>query len=433
MRSTFQDLVIANPKRHFDARLRDERLFPYYAGYSPTFTLQLLSSAKLTLGSFGLDPWSGAGTTVQALQNLGCSGLGIDLNPVMVIVAKASLLSPREAPSLVPLGRSIVDRARRIEEDSIESDPLTEWLYEENASWIRKIEAVVNQTLVSHSQYAALASTQTLTRVSPLAAFFYVSLFRAVRRLLVAFVPTNPTWVKVPALSQSRKRPSREAVNEAFMHEVRKLSASLGKSQSSKDECDVDVSLGSSEQIAVESSSVDFILGSPPYCTRIDYAVATAIELAILRFDKRSFDLLRRSLMGTSTVPPNDLKYCPEWGRTCIRFLSRLYGHSSKASRTYYFKNHIQYFNSLHISIRELSRVLKRHGACVLVVQDSHYKDLRNDVPQVTEEMALHYGLVLRRRENFISNKSMVYMNQRASKYLTTRTTVESVLCFEKR
>ena len=30
----------------------------------------------------------------------------------------------------------------------------------------------------------------------------------------------------------------------------------------------------------------DAVIGSPPYCTRIDYVIATSIELAILGFGK---------------------------------------------------------------------------------------------------------------------------------------------------
>ena len=72
--------------------------------------------------------------------------------------------------------------------------------------------------------------------------------------------------------------------------------------------------------------------------------------------------------MGTSTVGLSNHSVDPLWGKTCVRFLKRLYRHGSKASKTYYFKNHLQYFASLFKSIREISRVLKRRGKCVIVM-----------------------------------------------------------------
>ena len=118
------------------------------------------------------------------------------------------------------------------------------------------------------------------------------------------------------------------------------------------------------------------------------------------------------------------------WGETCNRFLDKLYSHTSKASKTYYFKNHLQYFASLYASIREISRVLKRDGKCAMVVQDSYYKDIRNDVPKMVIEMARAHGLALQRQETFVSGRSMVGMNKKAREYISGRKTKESVLCF---
>ena len=40
-------------------------------------------------------------------------------------------------------------------------------------------------------------------------------------------------------------------------------------------------------------------------------------------------------------------------------------------------------------------------GRAVLVVQDSYYKDVHNDLPTITAEMAQSVGLKLQRREDF--------------------------------
>jgi hypothetical protein len=202
---------------------------------------------------------------------------------------------------------------------------------------------------------------------------------------------------------------------------------------SSTEGLDVKIVLGSSEAIPRPVGSVDLVVGSPPYCTRIDYAVATAIELAILRYGDKTFDALRRDLMGTSTVPASEVVPDRAWGRTCNRFLAQLYSHRSKASKTYYFKNHLQYFQSLYRSIQDVARILRPRGGCILVLQDSHYKEIHNNVPQIAKEMALESELLLRRKWRFIATRSMVRVNRRAKKYLRSRTNVEAVLCFERR
>lgn len=427
--------VIANPKlRAGPSRTMEERIFPYYAGYSRGFTDELLRSIAIGNDLQILDPWNGSGTTTMAASHLGMNSIGFDLNPVMVIVAKASLLPIQESASLLPLALSLVEQSEFHSEHELSEDPLCEWLTPESALIVRKLEGEINRTLVSHDHYTPLRTEETVNHVSILGAFFYVALFRTVRRLLECFVPTNPTWVKRPTSLHRRKRPSRKKIHEAFVDEVRFLA---GKMTSTADHVSCEelsstaIRLGNAEALSLPSNSIDLIVTSPPYCTRIDYAVATAIELAVLRFDGQLHDLLRRSLMGTSTVNTKADIADEAWGDTCTRFLESVYNHPSKASRGYYFKNHLQYFKSLYMSVMELSRVLKPHGSCVLVVQDSFYKDIHNDVPGVVTEMASHAGMSIRRREDFQTNRSMVGLNGRAKKYLETRQNVESVLCFE--
>ena len=432
-RVSFSDLHIVNPKQHNGQASIDQRLFPYYAGYSKGFTEQLLHSMPLAKGAIILDPWNGSGTTTDIAAALGFNGVGVDLNPVMVVAAKASHVSPNDACSLLPLAQTLIEHAERRTE-TLDNDPLCQWLIPSSARYIRQLEAEVSHTLISNGAYVPLTTRDALNQLSALGAFFYVALFRITRRLLNEFVPTNPTWVKKPSSPQQRKRPPCSIVHQLFLEEVRSLSARLLHSNVANPEVlsSIAINLGNAEALVHENSSIDTIISSPPYCTRIDYAVATAIELAILRFDEQSFNQLRRSLMGTSTVQASAGEVKRSWGPTCASFLKAMQEHSSKASSTYYFKNHFQYFSSLHNSISELARVLKRNGSCFLVIQDSYYKDLHNDVPLIASEMAKNCGLTLRRRADFSSKRTMAGVHPHAKKYVAKRNAIESVLCFER-
>ncbi|MDR6410737.1 hypothetical protein [Paraburkholderia terricola] len=430
----FDRVVISNPKRYVDrSSAQDARVFPYYAGYSTAFTEQLLLSLGLRDDATVFDPWNGSGTTTQTAYRAGIPCIGTDLNPVMVVVAKAGLLSALEVESLSPLAQTIVEQAAHRQLESIADDPLHTWLIPQSASAIRGLEQEIHRTLVSHAEYRALTSEEALASLSPLAALFYVALFRTTRRFLIDFIPSNPTWTKRPNAHSHRKRPSSDKIYEAFAEDVRVLSHKVVEARNLffDDASPASVRLGNAERIGIQNNSIGAVISSPPYCTRIDYAVATALELAVLRVGTGDFDALRRSLTGTSTVERGSQEIDTRWGETCLNFLDALYQHSSKASKTYYFKNHVQYFRSLHTSLQEIARVLEPQAPCVLVVQDSYYKQIRNNIAQVTCEMAANVGLQVRRQEHFSATRSMVGMNQQAKKYLQKRTNIESVLCFE--
>lgn len=425
---------IANPKRHLDpAETEGRKLFPYYAGFSGSFVESILDTINLSPKSVVLDPWNGSGTTTSTALKRGFSVIGSDLNPAMVIAAKAALISKFDIESLIPLAASIVKKAVTLHTD-YDLDPLYNWFDARSAAHIRNIEFSINNTLVSHAGYLHLDTSSGLDKVTPLAAFFYLALFRAVRRLTIDFVASNPTWIKVGKTPEEKKSVSRETIAGLFIKEVEILG---GQHKINTLSIDLDMKnlsliLSNAESLPLPADSVDAIITSPPYCTRIDYAIATYIELAIIRVDQQNFAKLRRELTGSSTVPKNNVEGKIEWGTTCLDFLEKLKNHPSKASRTYYLKNHTQYFDSLYKSLAEASRVLSTSGPCVLVVQNSYYKEIRNDVALIIKEMTKSMGLKLNHQADFIAARSMVGLNKKSKQYLEKRHTVESVLVLEK-
>ena len=443
--TSIDSIAISNPKLYKDPKSsKESRIFPYYAGYSSEFSNNLLSTLGLSQNSIIFDPWNGSGTTTRSAFTNGFDSIGFDLNPSMVLVAKARLLSPLEHPSLVAIAKSLVEQARIHSSyngntnsllDPLDPlDPLLKWFPACSATPIRNLESKINNLLVSNETYVKLDNNLAMNLVSPLAAFFYVSLFRTVRKLLIDFIPSNPTWVKNPKTKFNRKRPSLDSIFTAFIEEVKILISreSSFETTSRDSESSITLRIGNAENITLHDNSVDAIISSPPYCTRIDYAVSTTIELAVIRCEQMEFDLLRRGLTGTSTVERTAPSVDGGWGKTCVNFLDALYNHPSKASKGYYFKNHLQYFASLSRSLSEISRVLKPGKLCVLVSQDSYYKEVHNDVPTITSEMAIAFGLKIVRREDFKTSRSMVGVNLKSKKYLNSRNTTESVLCFQK-
>jgi hypothetical protein len=279
-----------------------------------------------------------------------------------------------------------------------------------------------------------LTSTDALDKVTPLAAFFYLALFRVTRRWAQDFVASNPTWIRVPKSNAEKKRPTKQVISKLFVQEVELLSKHCDRFSVFReaDANRLQLMLSNAENLSLRNNSVDAIITSPPYCTRIDYAVATYIELAILRIGGKKFSTLRRSLTGSLTVEKNAIDVNPQWGGDCRRFLRALHDHPSKASKTYYYKSHLQYFNSLYKSLTEASRVLVPNGPCIFVVQNSYYKEIRNDIASIVSEMAENLSMSLIKRADFSAPRSMVEVNQRSKKYVGNRSTIESVLCFKK-
>ncbi|MCP1911515.1 hypothetical protein J2R96_003995 [Bradyrhizobium elkanii] len=148
--AVFDNLDIQNPKRNSRANSGWEGYFPYYAGFPESFAAAMLCSSDLPLTAKIFDPWNGSGTTTYAASRLGFAAVGHDINPVMVVIARARLLASSEADSLEPLAseilKSAIGKLKKAEIDN--SDPLLSWYAPKSAVFLRTLEREVRSHLV---------------------------------------------------------------------------------------------------------------------------------------------------------------------------------------------------------------------------------------------------------------------------------------------
>jgi hypothetical protein len=380
-----------------------------------------------------MDPWNGSGTSTAAAALFGHRALGFDLNPVMAVVAKARLLPQTELPSVNPLLSDIGKKMPGCKRAATDEDPLLTWFAPDAAATIRTIDTAIHTLLVAAVPVGN--TVDSASKMSAIAAFFYVALFRAVRRLLARFRSSNPTWIKRPVGPQWRIRPSAVDIRSSFTSQVTEMSTTIEAEPKEWDLAGADCTLevASSESLPVADSSVDVVLTSPPYCTRIDYGVATSPELAILGFRvAEQLRHLRGALIGTPTVRGRSCTPDPAWGTSCNAFLERVLRHPSKAAKSYYYKTYVQYFAAISRSISEISRCVKRKGTCVIVAQDSYFKNVRADLATMFTEIAIEHGLELSRQVDFPMARTLVSINTKSRVYRSSSSAVESVLCFAK-
>jgi tRNA G10 N-methylase Trm11 len=190
-----------------------------------------------------------------------------------------------------------------------------------------------------------------------------------------------------------------------------------------------------SRALPLNDSSIDGIVTSPPYCTRLDYGRATIAELLILEaIGLANYAAARSSLIGASITRGTELlKPRKEWGATCLNLLEKIYRHPSHASKSYYYKSHFAYFESMSASISEISRILRKAGRACVVVQDSYYKDLHTDLPAIITEMAESSGIKKVGEFRFEKRKSLCSINAGSGIYRAKRKPIETAILFERR
>jgi tRNA G10 N-methylase Trm11 len=168
--------------------------------------------------------------------------------------------------------------------------------------------------------------------------------------------------------------------------------------------------------IPLKNNSVDFIITSPPYLTRIDYAVSTHPELSVFG-NSELLTYLRHNTMGAPVITKGPKHQLSHWGDICNKTLNLIAEHPTKAARSYYWKNIVQYFMDMDLALEEIKRVLKPGGQALIVVQSSYFKDIEISLGDIYTEMGQNKGFTSEIAFREEVKGHMAHVNTKSSAY----------------
>ncbi|MDH0494074.1 hypothetical protein [Comamonas aquatica] len=405
-------MKLVSAKRSKKERIGINSWMPYYAGFSQDFVKSAIDYLGVKANDWIIDPWGGSGTTqvVSALASI--NSISIDVNPVMAVCTAAK--NPNNIGIIMPSIESI----DYIQCDS--KDLLSKYFVEDSAAFLRGL---------FRNKLNGLKLNERKV-IEPELAFNILVLFKSLNLFVRGNRTSNPTWVKVRRLDKIR-------INETEFAKIFKEQFILMQNDlsnfypSSKIET-LNFSLCSSNRnLELKDDFFDFLISSPPYLTRIDYANSTAIENSFLN-DEKKFRLLREDTTGTTAIKGIDFIYSNDWGGKCLKFLEEVKNHKSRASATYYWKSYFQYFSDISASLDEIIKKMKFGATGILVVQNSYYKEIYIPLADIYVEMLNMKNVeasVIRREE---VNGFYSRINKGANKYLVDKKYSEDFIFLRK-
>jgi DNA modification methylase len=385
--------AVSRPRKLTPKRPQSEKagladVFPYYAGFSFNWATKQLHLEADRDRSVVLDPWNGSGTTTLAARANGIRSIGIDLNPIANVVAQ---LRTQVGHDVQPCPPPLVSRA-----SVSTTDPLLSWFSRRTASRLRHWSLHFDTLPEAESTLG------------------YIAVFRVVRSLTSRFEGSNPTWVRRTSSNDDLIDIGRKHLDELIIQDQKDVRERL--TAESYTVAPVSIVRASSKQLPLADKSVNFILTSPPYLTRIDYAVAYSRELAVFGVDTVRDRSLRAALMGTTLIRP-DRKDLKVYGPIARDLVTSIGAHGSKASSGYYLKQAKQYLDDLTDSFEEIARVSKQHAVMKLVVQDSYYKDIPIRLAEICVEEAGRRGWMFVEWDRAEVTRNLTQVNTAARAY----------------
>ncbi|WP_424636914.1 DNA methyltransferase [Embleya sp. AB8] len=396
-----------SPKRPAVEKVGLADVFPYYAGFSFDWACDKLASGSPSDSPITvLDPWNGSGTTTLAAQHLGHRAIGIDRNPVANLIARLRSQTTSQGLNIRAPEVGVALHSPR------DDDPLCAWF---TATTVERIRDWVQEIRGSGNDGYALGM---------------IALFRAIRLMTRQFEGSNPTWVKRAKNAEERLVVSSDDVDALLQAEILFVSERLSTQPEGRSSALLVTA--DSANLPLQSGIADVVLTSPPYLTRIDYAVAYVRELAVLGFDISVDRRIRLELMGTTLTREENKE-----GKTCIgeastSLLEKIEKHASKASSGYYLKQARQYLSDLTLGLDEIGRVSKENARLHLVVQDSFYKDVHVPLADICIDESIRRGWTLESCERFPVRRTLTSLNTSAKAYKKGDVD-ESVITFARR
>ncbi|MBL8277553.1 MAG: hypothetical protein JNL93_12700 [Pelomonas sp.] len=308
-----------------------------------------------------------------------------------------------------------------------ENDLLSSFFDSKSAANLRILRAYLIDAANVHA--AGLDSNE----LAALSGAAFIVLSEVLREALRPLRGTNPSWFSRPRHKEQLVQLDRAELHSLLLRAVAGLEASSKSAPNARPDHFQwpDLRVCDSRQNLANLGKFNLAITSPPYCTRIDYAVATIPEqLALGELDEIGFLALRREIMG-SVVTEKHSSGPPEVSPTSLlgRTLTAIQNHPTKAAGTYYSRYFSKYFDDLLRSISQLTSVIE-NGHIAVVVQSSYFKDVKIDLSGIVTEAMLAKGLTLSSSRAHFAKSSIAWSNPKFKLYRSSNVDTEDVLVF---
>ncbi len=394
-----------------------ESVHPFPARMAPGIALKPMSVAKKRLRI--LDPMVGSGTVLAIAQSNGHEAVGIDIDPLAVLMSKV-WTTPINRDSLKSNARIVLQRAKEGFYELLTRDAYPIGADEETRSFVRYwFDAY------SRRQLASLA--RTIARVPD--ANMRDALWCGFSRLII----TKQSGASL-AMDLSHSRPHRTFKTAPakpfrnFLTAVDRVADNCIAVNDKRPWPATRVQWGDARNLPLQNNSFDIVLTSPPYLNAIDYMRCSKFSLIWIGYSISELRQLRSASIGAESSA-NAL-----WDeQVAERILSDLNLKPCLASAQEAILT--RYIDDMYKSMHEVSRVLSARGKAIYVIGENTIRGTYIPTASILVAVARLCSLKLYQRHvrTLPANRRYLPPPSRKSANLGARMRQEIILEFRKR
>ncbi|UOQ53395.1 Eco57I restriction-modification methylase domain-containing protein [Hymenobacter cellulosivorans] len=359
--------------------------YKYTQGFSSNLVNNLLKHFKAGQESIILDPFNGCGTTVTTCAYNGINSIGVEISPLMCLVAKAKSRkwnSEKLKLSIKNIETTISNTAENEVYDRIFEDYFQKAYAPEILKQLNIISSMIkDENDEELKEFFAIGLLSIMEDVSKIRK--HGSHYRFLDNVnSVGLQKLNISVIKDSAnIYTVFSNKLVEIANDVFSTGGNPAGIATILNESAL-------------HTSLEDSSVDFVITSPPYLNRNNYIAQQKAELDILGIikDKKEYTKLVKSSFRSHTDSELNFKlatHIPEVDKI-ISSISLEEGNNPKIPHMI-----CGYFQDLDDSLAEVMRVLRKGGKAAFVVGNTRWGGIVVPIDHILALLAEKHGFII--------------------------------------
>lgn len=323
-------------------------MYRYIGKFPPQIPREILSRYAQP-GMTVLDPMCGGGTTLIESVTAGCNAIGMDVNPVSLMVS--SVVATRyDIDRLRPLCAEIKNSIPTWDEDSLLFCPKA--LPKAKKLSLGNSEKYFSEAALK--QCSLLMGWIDQVSEKEYQDFFHVALLAILRK--VSYANVKKINVTIDQTKTVRD------VYPTFVKQLDMMLQSEVNTSNAWTDASLTVVQGDARSLFLDGGSADIVIIHPPYLSNTAFSESTQLQLAFLGIDHRSIWKKELKMRGSYLHEPDGLrKYLVGWNKI----------------------------------LKEAHRVLRPGGICAIENGDGYTDFVRIPIGVITREFARDIGFVI--------------------------------------
>lgn len=420
-----------------EIRYLSHALHEYKGRFYPQLAGALLNYARVHPGQTVMDPFCGSGTTLVESCLRGVNAVGIDLNPIAVLVSQAKIAS-------LQIGVSDIEKIEKffqyLKDDSsgwkktsirsgtLDNEYLKRWFPQENLMKVLFLLKKISALSDGNSQILCKSVLSDLLRE-----FSYQSPADLRIRQRKDTPPDN-------VLDTFRRKLLTYLSNLRRFHDVKFAVRRAGS-------CNISTRWGDVKFLAkmgIGDASIDAIVTSPPYATALPYIDTDRLSLVLLGYaNRQGVRRLESALIGTREIQKQARtnleknlgnnapeKLLPEEVTSLLYKIHILNKNSDVGFRRKNLSALLyKYFADMDVALTQMARALKKDGTACMVVGGNQTTAGGEKIQIPTDDFI---GLIAKRRGLVLAEKIPMAVQKSYTIYSKNSINTESILVLKR-